>query len=93
MVQKEVKKKTKIYGAVAVLSAIVLVSMIYTFAAGPLVFPPSQVPSVTGLKAFYSLQDLKTYLAEQFPIQLFRRRTFRLQVFRFNNANSDANLS
>ena len=63
MVQKEVKKKTKIYGLVAVLSAIVLVSMIYSFAATPLVFPPSQVPSVTGLKAFYSLQDLKTYLA------------------------------
>ncbi len=29
MVQKEVKKKTKIYGTVAVLSAIILVTMVY----------------------------------------------------------------
>ena len=35
MVQKEVRKKTKIYGAVAVLSAIILVSMIYAFGSAP----------------------------------------------------------
>ena len=35
MVQKEVKKKTKIYGTVAVLSAIVLVSMVYAFGGTP----------------------------------------------------------
>jgi hypothetical protein len=33
MVQKEVRKKTKIYGTVAVLSAIILVSLIYAFGA------------------------------------------------------------
>ena len=42
MVQKEVKKKTRVYGTVAVLSAIVLVSMVYVFGSAPIVFPPSQ---------------------------------------------------
>jgi len=62
MVQKEVRKKTKIYGAVAVLSAIILVSMIYVFAATPVIFPPNQTPSVSGMKTFSSLQELKNYI-------------------------------
>jgi inhibitor of cysteine peptidase len=62
MVQKEVKKKTKIYGAVAVLSAIILVSMIYAFGAAPVIFPPNQTPSVSGMKTFSSLQELKNYI-------------------------------
>ena len=62
MVQKEVRKKTKIYGAVAVLSAIILVSMIYVFGAAPTIFPPSQTPFVSGMKTFSSLQELKNYI-------------------------------
>ena len=62
MVQKEVRKKTKIYGAVAVLSAIILVSMIYAFGAAPTIFPPNQIPSVSGMKTFSSLQELKNYI-------------------------------
>ena len=38
MVQKEVKKKTSIYGTVAVLSAIVLISMVYVFGTSPTTF-------------------------------------------------------
>ena len=62
MVQKEVRKKTKIYGAVAVLSAIILVSMIYTFGSTPSIFPPSQMPSVSGMKTFSSLEELENYI-------------------------------
>ena len=62
MVQKEVRKKTKIYGTVAVLSAIVLVSMIYVLGSAPLIFPPNQIPSVSGMKTFSSLQELRNYI-------------------------------
>jgi inhibitor of cysteine peptidase len=62
MVQKEVRKKTSIYGTVAVLSAIVLVSMIYVFGSAPIIFPPSQTPSVSGMKHFLSIDELKNYL-------------------------------
>ena len=64
MVQKEVKKKTRIYGTVAVLSAIVLVSMIYVIGSVPLAFPPSETPPVLGMKTFSSLQELATYLTD-----------------------------
>ncbi len=62
MVQREVKKKTSIYGAVAVLSAIVLVSMIYVFGAAPLIFPPPQAPVAGGMKTFSSDQEIINYL-------------------------------
>ncbi|MGA3289962.1 MAG: beta-propeller domain-containing protein [Candidatus Bathyarchaeia archaeon] len=62
MVQKEVRKKTKIYGAVAILLAIVLVSMIYAFGAAPTIFPPSKTPLVSGMTTFTSLQELKNYI-------------------------------
>jgi uncharacterized secreted protein with C-terminal beta-propeller domain len=62
MVQKEVKKKTKIYGTVAVLSAIVLISMIYVMGSVPQVFPPSETPPVLGMKTFSSLEALTTFL-------------------------------
>lgn len=62
MVQKEVKKKTRIYGTVAVLSAIVLISMIYVMGSVPQVFPPSETPPVLGMKTFSSLEALTTFL-------------------------------
>jgi uncharacterized secreted protein with C-terminal beta-propeller domain len=62
MVQKEVRKKTKIYGTVAVLSAIVLISMIYTFGVSPTILPIAQFPGVSGLKTFSSMDELKNYL-------------------------------
>jgi inhibitor of cysteine peptidase len=63
MVQKEVKKKTKIYGTVAILSAIILVTLIYSFGAVPAIFPPSHTPLVAGMKTFGSIEELKNYLA------------------------------
>ncbi|MGD0644069.1 MAG: beta-propeller domain-containing protein [Candidatus Bathyarchaeia archaeon] len=62
MVQKEVRKKTKIYGTVAILSAIVLVSMIYVLGSSPTIFPPNQTPAVSGMKTFSSLEELRNYI-------------------------------
>ncbi len=62
MVQKEIKKKTKIYGAVAALSAIVLVTLIYSYGAIPIVFPPNQTPFVAGMKTFSSIDELRNYI-------------------------------
>jgi inhibitor of cysteine peptidase len=45
MVQKEVKKKTTIYGTAAILMAILLISMVYSFGSIQPNFPASQTPS------------------------------------------------
>ena len=45
MVQKEVKKKTTIYGIAAILMAILLISMVYSFGSILPNFPSSQTPS------------------------------------------------
>ncbi|MCL2476240.1 beta-propeller domain-containing protein [Candidatus Bathycorpusculum sp.] len=57
MVQREIKKKTRLYGTTAVLSAIVLISMIYVFGVTPLIFPPAQA-----MKTFSSTQEITDYL-------------------------------
>jgi inhibitor of cysteine peptidase len=77
MVQKEIRKKTKIYGAVAVLSAIVLVSMIYAFGSTSTILPSGQNPSgpggtstvgnlpnqiLSGMKTFSSIDELRNYI-------------------------------
>ncbi len=61
MVQKEVKKKTSVYGATAVLLAIVLVSMVYVLGTTPILFS-SIAPPASGMKNFGSNQDLVNYL-------------------------------
>ena len=53
MVQKEVKKKTSIYGTVAVLSAIILISVIYVFGTSPTILPFNQPVSVSGIEDFF----------------------------------------
>jgi inhibitor of cysteine peptidase len=58
VVQREIKKKTSIYGTVAILSAIVLVALIYTFGAVPVIFNPNISP----LNTFTSYEELKTFL-------------------------------
>ena len=62
MVQKEVNRKTKVYGLVAILSATILVSMIYAFGTVPGLFPPSEVPSVLSMENFSSYDELKNFL-------------------------------
>jgi len=62
VVQQEVKKKTKVYGTVAILSAIILVTFIYTMGSGPVTFPPTETPAVEGMKHFSSYEALRNYL-------------------------------
>jgi uncharacterized secreted protein with C-terminal beta-propeller domain len=62
MVQKEVRRKTQIYATAAVLSAIVLVSMVYVFGTVPTILPISQLSQVSGMKTFSSTDELKSYL-------------------------------
>ena len=63
MVQKEVKKKTRIYGTVATISAIVLVALIYVYGSTPGVFTPDTLPNVSSMKTFESYDELKNFLA------------------------------
>ena len=62
MVEHEVKKKTRVYGTVAALSAIVLVAMIYTFGQAPVIFPSIELPTVSAMKTFSSYDELKSYI-------------------------------
>ena len=67
MVQQEVRKKTRIYGTVAILSATVLVALIFVFGSAPITFPPSQTPTVSGMKTFASYDELRNYLVANSP--------------------------
>ena len=60
MVQQEIKKKTKVYGSVAFLSAISLVALIYVFGAAPVIFNPNASP----IKTFSSYEALKNFLTD-----------------------------
>jgi uncharacterized secreted protein with C-terminal beta-propeller domain len=64
MVQQEVRKKTQVYGTIAFLSAIVLVALIYAVGTAPVIFPPTETPTVSGMKPFSSYEELKTFLAD-----------------------------
>jgi inhibitor of cysteine peptidase len=64
VVQKEVRKKTRIYGTVATLSAIVLVALIYVFGSSTALFPPAEIPSVSAMKTFSSYNELKQFLVD-----------------------------
>ena len=63
MVQKEVRKKTQVYGTIAILSAIMLVALIYAFGTAPVIFPPSETPAVSVMQKFSSYDELKNFLA------------------------------
>ena len=70
MVQKEIRKKTRLYGFMAVLLAIVLVALCYSFGAVPGIQPSSQNPGtssttsvVSNMKTFLSYDELKSFLA------------------------------
>ena len=62
MVQAEVKKKTKIYGMVAVSSALVLVSMIFIFGSTPGLIPIDNPPFLSGMTTFADETALRNYL-------------------------------
>jgi inhibitor of cysteine peptidase len=63
VVQKEIRKKTRIYGTIGILSATVLVALIYAFGTAPGIFPPTETPAVSGMKTFSSYDELKNFLA------------------------------
>ena len=62
MVQKEVNRKTRIYGTVAVLAAIILVSMIFVFGSPPGLIPIGNPPTVSELITFADETQLRNYL-------------------------------
>jgi uncharacterized secreted protein with C-terminal beta-propeller domain len=62
MVQQEVKKKTRIYGTAAVLSAIVLVALIFVFGSTPGLTPLANPLTVSGMKTFANEAALRNYL-------------------------------
>jgi len=63
MVQQEVKKKTRVYGTIAFLSAIILVSLIYVFGStGFAPNLPSTNPDVSPMTRFASYDELRNYL-------------------------------
>jgi uncharacterized secreted protein with C-terminal beta-propeller domain len=64
VVQKEVRKKTQVYGTIAILSAIVLVALIYAFGTAPVIFPPTETPLVSDMQKFSSYDELKNFLAD-----------------------------
>ncbi len=59
MVQKEVRKKTQVYGTVAVLVAIMLVATIYTVGSPAILITLSEV---SPMNRFASIDELKNYL-------------------------------
>lgn len=64
MVQREIRKKSFLYGTTAVLSAIILVSTIYVFGAAPLIYPPNQSPLTGNMKTFSSMTELTNYVSK-----------------------------
>lgn len=87
MVQKEVKKKTTIYATAAILMAVILISMVYTFGSTnlPSQTPSNQtpvsnsLPSPGGMKTFSSLEELKSYLANASQTNYYGGGTFGMQ--------------
>jgi inhibitor of cysteine peptidase len=62
VVQKEVRKKTRLYGTAAVLSAVILVSLIIVFGSTPGLTPFTNPPAVSGMKTFADEAELRDYL-------------------------------
>ncbi len=60
--KKKLRKRQQDTQSVAVLSAIVLVTLIYSFGVAPTIFPPGQTPFVASMKTFSSIDELKTYI-------------------------------
>jgi inhibitor of cysteine peptidase len=62
MVQQEVKKKMRIYSAAAILSAMVLISIIFVFGSTPGLTPLANPPAASTLKTFSDETELRNYL-------------------------------
>jgi inhibitor of cysteine peptidase len=62
MVQAEVRKKTRIYGTAAVLTALLLVSVIFIFGSTPGLVPINSPPVLSGMTTFADETALRNYL-------------------------------
>ena len=62
MVQAEVKKKTRFYGMAAILSALVLVSMIFVLGSTPGLPPINNPPVLSGMATFADETALRNYI-------------------------------
>jgi inhibitor of cysteine peptidase len=62
VVQREIKKKTRIYGTIATLSAIVLVALIHVYGSTPGLFTPDTLPETSPMKTFTSYDELKNFV-------------------------------
>ena len=82
MVQKEIRKKARVYGFVGILSAIIIVSMIYSFGAGPQILSPNPSPLPSGSPT----TELPTNNAQPSAMQTFSSYD-ELNTFLTNNAN------
>jgi inhibitor of cysteine peptidase len=75
VVQQEIRKKTKAYGVIAILSALMLVALIFAFGSAPMPTPgspgtgtptsssPTTLSNVSPMKTFTSYEELKNFLA------------------------------
>lgn len=64
MVQKEIRQKTRIYGTVAALSAMILVGLIFVLGSAPgVITNPPVNPQLTALNHFTSYNELRDYIA------------------------------
>jgi inhibitor of cysteine peptidase len=62
MVQQEVKKKMRIYGTAAVITAMVLISLIFVFGSTPGLTPLANPPAASAMKTFSDETELRNYL-------------------------------
>lgn len=87
MVQKEIRKKARIYGFVGIISALLVVTMIYSFGAGPQILSPNPSPQPNG-----SPTDLPTNNVQPSAMRTFSSYD-ELNAFLVNNANRDINVA
>ncbi len=85
MVQKEIRKKAKIYGFVGIISALLVVTMIYSLGAGPQILSPTPSPQPSG-----SPTELPTNNVQPSAMRTFSSYD-ELNAFLVNNANRGTN--
>lgn len=70
ILQKEIKRKTKIYGGAAILVAIIFSSIIFTLGTTPNLTPTVEPPIALAIQTFTDVTDLRNYLTINSQSQL-----------------------
>jgi len=83
ILQKEIQKKTQIYGAAAILTVIVLSSLIFTLGTNPNFTPFVNPPEALAIQNFADETQLRNYITTnaQGPITTYRGSPLDNQVF------------